>query len=163
MGEWPVVELDSERCKVLADTLGDSPETVISAHLLRRLRCSAYAVGPLAHPDAAVIRPIRLAEKITYAYIVNCHEGDVWECRCGSGRCLGDTDREIRANFDRLERATRAVIEPGVSFSNAWLKPFRPLSGSQQGDRLTSQRLVRGFEPAPRLHGCITPGFVRLQ
>jgi hypothetical protein len=26
------------------------------------------------------------------------------------------TDREIRANFDRLERATRAVVDPGVSF-----------------------------------------------
>jgi ribosomal protein S18 acetylase RimI-like enzyme len=62
--EWPVVELGSERCKVLADTLGDSPETVISAHLLRRLQCSAYAVGPLARPDAAVIRPIRLTEEL---------------------------------------------------------------------------------------------------
>jgi hypothetical protein len=30
--------------------------------------------------------------------------------------CLIDTDREIRANFDRLERATVAVVDPGVSF-----------------------------------------------
>ncbi|HZW31406.1 MAG TPA: hypothetical protein VFF52_11900 [Isosphaeraceae bacterium] len=28
----------------------------------------------------------------------------------------GDTDREIRANFDRLVRATRTVVDPGVSF-----------------------------------------------
>ncbi len=27
-----------------------------------------------------------------------------------------DTDREIRANFDRLVRATRTVVDPGVSF-----------------------------------------------
>jgi hypothetical protein len=27
-----------------------------------------------------------------------------------------DTDREIRASFDRLEGATRAVVDPGVSF-----------------------------------------------
>jgi hypothetical protein len=27
-----------------------------------------------------------------------------------------DTDREIRANFDRLQRATVAVVDPGVSF-----------------------------------------------
>jgi GNAT superfamily N-acetyltransferase len=63
--ECPVVELDSDRCKALADTLGDSPKTVISAHLLRRLQCSAHAVGPLAHPDAAVIRPIRLADELS--------------------------------------------------------------------------------------------------
>jgi hypothetical protein len=27
-----------------------------------------------------------------------------------------DTGLEKRANFDRLERATRAVVDPGVSF-----------------------------------------------
>ena len=51
--------------------------------------------------------------------------------------CGIDTDREIRAGFDRLEGATRAVVDLGVSFCSACLKPFLPLSCSQQGDRLT--------------------------
>ena len=31
-------------------------------------------------------------------------------------RDAGDTDREIRATFDRLKEATRAVVDPGVFF-----------------------------------------------
>jgi hypothetical protein len=34
-------------------------------------------------------RDISTGEEITYDYIINCHGGDVWECRCGSGRCRG--------------------------------------------------------------------------
>jgi hypothetical protein len=30
-----------------------------------------------------------------------------------------DTDLEKRASFDRLERATRAIVNPGVSFFEA--------------------------------------------
>lgn len=39
-----------------------------------------------------------------------------------------DTDREIRASFDRQGRATRPVVDPRVSFRIAFLKAFRPLS-----------------------------------
>src|SRR5271165_4933609 len=39
-----------------------------------------------------------------------------------------DTDREIRASFDRQGRATRPVVDPRVSFRSAFLKAFRPLS-----------------------------------
>jgi hypothetical protein len=35
------------------------------------------------------LRPIRNGEEITYDYIINCHGGVVWECRCGSDRCRG--------------------------------------------------------------------------
>ena len=37
--------LDPPGCQVLADTLGDTPETVISVHQLRRGLCRAYLVG----------------------------------------------------------------------------------------------------------------------
>jgi hypothetical protein len=44
-------------------------------------------------------------------------------------RCkIGDTDRGIRANFDRQGRAIRAVVDPRVSFRSAFPKAFRPLS-----------------------------------
>jgi hypothetical protein len=39
-----------------------------------------------------------------------------------------DTDRGIRANFDRQGRAIKAVVDPRVSFRSAFPKAFRPLS-----------------------------------
>jgi hypothetical protein len=41
---------------------------------------------------------------------------------------VADTDRGIRASFDRQGRATRPVVDPSVSFRSAFLKAFRPLS-----------------------------------
>jgi uncharacterized protein len=34
-------------------------------------------------------RPIPTGEEVTYDYIINCHAGDPWTCRCGSARCRG--------------------------------------------------------------------------
>jgi len=48
--------LNSKGCRVLADALGDTPETVISVHLLRRGLCRAYVVGDPSHFDGAIIQ-----------------------------------------------------------------------------------------------------------
>jgi len=48
--------LDSKRCHLLADALGDTPETVISVHLLRRGLCRAYAAGEPSRFDGAIIQ-----------------------------------------------------------------------------------------------------------
>lgn len=34
-------------------------------------------------------RKIAAGSEITYDYIINCHGGEVWQCRCGSARCRG--------------------------------------------------------------------------
>jgi len=34
-------------------------------------------------------RPIGAGEEVTTDYIIDCHGGEVWRCRCGSGRCRG--------------------------------------------------------------------------
>jgi uncharacterized protein len=34
-------------------------------------------------------RAIGYGEEITYDYIIDCHGGKEWECRCGSPRCRG--------------------------------------------------------------------------
>ena len=34
-------------------------------------------------------RPIKAGEEITYDYIINCHNGGVWRCNCGSPLCRG--------------------------------------------------------------------------
>jgi len=49
-------KLDQTGCHVLADTLGDSPWTVITVHLLRRGLCDAYVEGVPSSFAAAVIQ-----------------------------------------------------------------------------------------------------------
>jgi hypothetical protein len=44
-------------------------------------------IGGIRHVLAR--RSIDAGEEITYDYIINCHEGKVWDCRCGSARCRG--------------------------------------------------------------------------
>jgi RimJ/RimL family protein N-acetyltransferase len=50
----PISPLDRSGCNLLADTLGDSPWTVIAVHLLRRGLCDAYIEGTPSDFTAAV-------------------------------------------------------------------------------------------------------------
>jgi SET domain-containing protein len=34
-------------------------------------------------------KSIKAGEEITYDYIIDCHDGIVWQCNCGSSRCRG--------------------------------------------------------------------------
>ena len=52
--------LGPEKRKALADSLGDSPETAIPVHLLRRGLCDAYLAGDPSDYDAAVVQPLSL-------------------------------------------------------------------------------------------------------
>jgi GNAT superfamily N-acetyltransferase len=59
-GDSPVTPCDQAGAAALAAALGDSPETVISVHLLRRGLCSAYVAGDPAHPQGAIIQPTQM-------------------------------------------------------------------------------------------------------
>ena len=48
--------LDQKKCYILADALGDTPETVISVHVLRRGLSKAYVSGDPSCFDAAIIQ-----------------------------------------------------------------------------------------------------------
>jgi len=48
--------LDPKGCRTLADALGDTPETIISAHLLRCGLCLAYAAGDPSRFDGAIVQ-----------------------------------------------------------------------------------------------------------
>lgn len=48
--------LDRDACRALSDALSDTPETVISVHLLRRGRCRAYVAGDPACFAGAIIQ-----------------------------------------------------------------------------------------------------------
>lgn len=54
------------------------------------------------------LRPIPAGEEITYDYLINCHGGDVWECRCGSSRCRGT----IPSSFFDLPRDEQLGLHP---------------------------------------------------
>ena len=57
------MSLDASGFDALAGRLGDTPETTIAVHLLRRRLCSAYALGEPGRPDALVIQPTHLPEE----------------------------------------------------------------------------------------------------
>jgi GNAT superfamily N-acetyltransferase len=52
-------------CRVLADALGDTPKTTISAHLLRRGLCRAYVVGEPSNPIGAIVQDLALPSEPT--------------------------------------------------------------------------------------------------
>ena len=52
------MELDKADFPELAMVLGDTPETVISVHLLRRGLCKAYVAGSPSCPEAVIIQGI---------------------------------------------------------------------------------------------------------
>lgn len=49
--------LDLEGCRILADALGDTPETVDAVHLLRRGMCKAYVAGNPSRFEGAIVQP----------------------------------------------------------------------------------------------------------
>ncbi len=48
--------LDAQQRQILADILGDTPQTVISVHLLRRGLCRTYVAGDPSHFEGAIIQ-----------------------------------------------------------------------------------------------------------
>ena len=55
--------LDAPGCDVLADRLGETPETTIPVHMLRRRLCSAYVVSEADGQEAVVLRSKLLPEE----------------------------------------------------------------------------------------------------
>ena len=55
--------LDATGCDALADRLGDTPETTIPAHMLRRRLCSAHVTSEPDGQEAVVLRSKLLPEE----------------------------------------------------------------------------------------------------
>jgi hypothetical protein len=69
------------------------------------------------------LRRIARGDEITYDYILNCHGGAVWQCRCGSARCRGtvpgsffdlplDEQRRLRRLLDAWFLREHADLDP---------------------------------------------------
>ena len=56
---------------------------------IRAANPNTYVVTRSDGRHVVALRPIARDEEITYDYLLNCHGGVVWECRCGSPRCRG--------------------------------------------------------------------------
>ena len=63
--------LKREAYHVLADALGESPETVAAVHQLHRGLCRAYILGTPGHFDAVIIESPASAELMGYGHDVN--------------------------------------------------------------------------------------------
>ncbi len=125
------IAFDSAGCDVLAGWLGDTPETTISLHLLRRRLCSAYALGEPGRPDAVVIQPSRLPEEpMAYGTDVGAiwsilRRLQGWTCinvDVEAARHLGplmetDMGRDVRQVDDvyhTLDRPVAGLLHPAV-------------------------------------------------
>jgi hypothetical protein len=72
--------------------------------------CDPNTYVKTVHGVRAVIalRAIPADDEITYDYLINCHGGKPWTCRCGSPACR----REIPSSFFDLPAAAQALLRP---------------------------------------------------
>ena len=80
-------------------------------------------------------RAITAGDEITYDYIIDCHGGEVWQCRCGAARCRGTI---VSSYFDLpldVQREYRPLLSP-------WF-----VEEHKDAVRDVDQRLARGDLP----------------
>jgi hypothetical protein len=106
LGEYPY------HCDYLAAgkiVLMPSPER----HINSSCDPNAFVRWVEGHRSVIARRPIRDGEEVTYDYIIDCHGGEVWQCRCRAARCRGT----IVSSFFDLPLALQHEYMPLVS---AW-------------------------------------------
>lgn len=120
--------LDPERCHVLADTLGDTPETVHSVHMLRRGTCKAYVAGDPARFDGAIVQANQWPTEPTgfgsdpevLWELLQSVEG--WECVLVDSECataLGEIiEKEMAVRVRYLDDVCHTLTQPVKVFHN---------------------------------------------
>ena len=83
------------------------------ARLLHQLELRAEYLGgdPRWCPSRRGAHCVDAGDEVTYDYLINCHGGVVWQCRCGTRRCRGT----IPASFFDLpageQRRLRGLLD----------------------------------------------------
>jgi RimJ/RimL family protein N-acetyltransferase len=120
--------LDPTAGQVLGDVLGDTPETVISAHLLRRGLCRAYVAGDLTHFEGAIVQatahptePTGFGSNADVLWeLLQAVEG--WDCINVSTACarpLGEIlSRGTGAGVRYLDDVYHTLTEAAAPFTN---------------------------------------------
>src|SRR5262245_7573166 len=78
----------AEHCDYLAGgtvVLMQEPER----HINSSCDPSAYVKTIRGKRCVVARKALRAGDEVTYDYIIDCHGGQVWKCRCGSLRCRG--------------------------------------------------------------------------
>jgi hypothetical protein len=120
--------LDPKGCRILADALGDTPETVISVHSLRRALCKAYVAGDPSRFDGAIIQWDFLSSEpqgfgsdpeILWDLLKSV-EG--WDCICVASKCanaLGQIiEKKIGVRVRYYGDVYYTLSKPVLNFQN---------------------------------------------
>lgn len=119
--------LDLRAFQLLRQALGDTPETVISTHLLRDGRCQAYVAGSPSQFDGAIVQSVDTpAEPSGFGgdpqllwNLLKVAEG--WECVLVDSECasvLGEIiEREIGTGVRYLDDICTVLTEPVLPVS----------------------------------------------
>ncbi len=141
--------MDAGACLALAQALGDTPETVISVHLLTRGACRAYAIGEPSSFRAALIQADDLPEEpMAFGYdpdliwqLLRSARG--WKCVNVPLRCRAAVEKSFRRELGKPSRCVEdvyhALMRPAAAQPNADVR------------RLTSDDLGLFEEAAPEL------------
>jgi uncharacterized protein len=54
---------------------------------------------------------IAAGDEITYDYLINCHGGVVWKCRCGADRCRGTIPASFFDLPENEQRRLRGMLD----------------------------------------------------
>jgi len=118
--------LDRAAYRVLANALGDTPETVISLHVLRQGICKAFVAGHTARFDGAIIQSDDLpTEPVGFGSdphvlweLLQGVEG--WDCILVDSACapvLGETmEQEMGVRVRYLDDVCHILTQPVVPF-----------------------------------------------
>lgn len=124
--------LDPKGCLVLADALGDSPETVISVHALRRGYCRAYVAGDPARFGGVILQgdfcpaePMGFGAdpKILWEVLKSV---DGWDCVDVDSECataLGEIiERETGKSVRYYRDVYHTLLKPAVVFRSEFVR-----------------------------------------
>jgi hypothetical protein len=124
--------INHSECLKLAEVLGDTPETAISVHLLKRGLCRAYVAGTVSNFDGAIVQNIRdpaepmgfgsnpevLWELLKSVHGWDCVEVET-ECSASLGKLIElDTGFKVRYYGDIYY----ALLKPAIIFQNDFVR-----------------------------------------
>lgn len=127
-----MVKLTPQECRELANALGDTPTTLISASRLKHGLCDAYIVGSLPTPDAALVfdafcpeEPCGFGSDVDALWcLLKATEG--WGCVCvetACARALGqcvETDRGTPIRY--YGDVYHALLSPVQRYPNEFVR-----------------------------------------
>ena len=130
------VLLSEGKCQILAEALGDTPETVGSVHVLRRGLCNAYVSGTADEPTAAVVQSdFCTGEPVGFGgspeplwYLLTMVEG--WDCFLVPSQCSRRVAELMQAHTRRqvgfIDDVNFQLDRPANRFRNPSVRLLTP-------------------------------------